>query len=69
MHATEPNIFMLPGDLEKGLQSVTGTDVKLNSAQYVIVNCGCTIDSAVRPGINYNDFLNWWLYCSGLLRI
>lgn len=31
MHATEADSFMLRADLEKGLQSVTGTDVKLNS--------------------------------------
>lgn len=59
MHATESNSFMLPADLEKGLQSVKGTDVKLNSAQYVIVNCGCTVYSVVRSGGNYSDFLNW----------
>lgn len=58
MHATEPNIFMLWAASEKGLQSVTGTDVQVNSAQYVIVNCGCTVFSVVRSGRNYSDFLN-----------
>lgn len=58
MHATEPNSFMLPADLEKGLQSVMGTDVKLNSAQYVIVNWGCSV---VRSGRIYTDFLIWSL--------
>lgn len=54
---------------KKGLQSVTGADVKSNSAQYVIVNCSCTVYSVVRSGRNYSDFLNWCVYCSGLLRI
>lgn len=54
---------------KKGLQSVTGTDVNINAAQYVIVNCGCTVYSVARSGRNYSDFLNWWVYCSGPLRI
>ena len=69
MHATEPNSFMLPADLEKGLQSVMKTDVKLNSARYVMVNCSCTVYIVVRSGRNYSDFLNCCVYCSGPLRI
>lgn len=51
---------------KKSIQSVTGTDVKLNFAQYVIVNCACTVHSVVGSG--RND-LNVCVYCSGLLRI
>lgn len=68
MHATEPNSFMLAADLEKGLQFVTETDVKLNPSQCVIVNCCCSINSVVRSEGNYWDFQKWSDYCFGLLE-